>query len=82
MKINKKVIILFPIIVAVIVFLSLYYYYNREDGNSLTVSDKRWIEDNLSTIIDLEVVNNYPIMVKMAFFMNLPKILKRIQDLI
>ncbi len=61
MKINKKVIILFPIIVAVIVFLSLYYYYNREDGNSLTVSDKRWIEDNLSTIIDLEVVNNYPI---------------------
>ncbi len=61
MKINKKVIILVPILIAVIVFLSLYYYFNKEDSNALTVSDRRWIEDNLSTVIDLELISNYPV---------------------
>lgn len=61
MKLNKKLIILTPILIALIVFLSLYYYYNREDVNSLTVSDKKWIESNISTVFDIEVISNYPV---------------------
>jgi len=61
MKLNKKVLIITPIVIAMVVFLSLYYYYNREDHNSLTVGDKKWIESNSSTIFDLEVISNYPV---------------------
>lgn len=61
MKINKKLIILVPIIIAIVVFLSLYFYYNKEDINSLTVNDRKWIESNVSTIYDFELVSNYPI---------------------
>jgi len=61
MKLNKKLIIFIPIIIAVIVFLSLYFYFNSEDQNALTVSDKKWIESNSSTIYDLELISNYPV---------------------
>lgn len=61
MKLNKKLIIILPILIAVIVFLSLYFYYNKEDQNSLTVNDKKWIESNISTIFDFELISNYPV---------------------
>ncbi len=61
MKVNKKIVILLPIIIAIIVFISLYYYFNREDSNALTVGDKKWIKENLSTVVDLELISNYPI---------------------
>ena len=61
MKLNKKLIIFLPIVIAVVVFLSLYFYYNSEDQNSLTVSDKKWIESNISTVFDIELISNYPV---------------------
>lgn len=61
MKLNKKLIIIIPILIALIVFVSLYFYYNNEDQNSLTVNDRKWIESNISTIFDLEVISNYPV---------------------
>ena len=61
MKKNNKLFILIPILIALIVFVSLYYYYNREDQNSLTVSDKKWIETNGSIIFDIELISNYPV---------------------
>ena len=61
MKLNKKLIIFIPIIIALIVFLSLYFYYHREDQNALTVSDKKWIESNISTVFDFELISNYPV---------------------
>ena len=61
MKLNKKLIIIIPILIALIVFVSLYFYYNNEDQNSLTVKDRKWIESNISTIFDLEVISNYPV---------------------
>lgn len=61
MKQNKKLIILIPILIALIVFISLYFYYNKEDKNALTVNDKKWIESNISTIFDLELISNYPV---------------------
>ncbi len=61
MKLNKKLIIIIPILIALIVFVSLYFYYNKEDKNSLTVNDRKWIESNISTIFDLELISNYPV---------------------
>lgn len=61
MKLKKKWIVLMPILVALIVFVGLYYYYNREDENSFTVSENKWIEENSSTRIDFNIMNNYPI---------------------
>ena len=61
MKLNKKLIVIIPILIALIVFVSLYFYYNNEDQNSLTVNDRKWIESNISTIFDLEVISNYPV---------------------
>lgn len=61
MKKNKKLFILLPILIALTVFLFLYVYYHREDQNSLTVNDKKWIEQNSSTIFDLELISNYPV---------------------
>ena len=61
MKLKKKWLIGIPVIIAIIVFLGLYYYFNREDSNSFTVSDNKWIEEHLTTIIDFNMVNDYPI---------------------
>ena len=61
MKKNKILFILIPLLIALTVFLLLYIYYHREDQNSLTVNDKKWIEQNSSTIFDLELISNYPV---------------------
>jgi len=61
MKKSKKLFILIPIIIALIVFLTLYFYYYKEDKHSLTVNDKKWIEQNSSTVFDIEVISNYPV---------------------
>ena len=50
-----------PIIVALCVFLGLYYYFNKEDENSFTISENKWIKENLNTIIDFDVLNDYPV---------------------
>ena len=61
MKINKKLVIFIPILVAVLVFIGVYLYYYSEDINSLTVTDKNWIEENIQSLVDIEVVSDYPI---------------------
>lgn len=58
---NKKLVILFPIVIAVIVFVSLYMFFNNEDSNSFNVMEKRWLADNSRTIVDFELINNYPV---------------------
>ena len=60
MKINKKL-LLIPVVVAVVVFIAVYFYYYREDINSLTVTDKNWIEENVTSLVDIEVITDYPI---------------------
>ena len=61
MKLKKKWVITIPIIVALIVLVGLYYFYNRADSNSFTPSDKKWIEEHQSNVIDFEILNDYPI---------------------
>ncbi len=61
MKVNKKLIILTPIIIAVLVFIGVYFYYYNEDDNSLNVNEKHWIEENVTSLVDVEVMSDYPV---------------------
>lgn len=62
---NKKKFIIGSIgvvLVAVIIGLFSYFFFIKQDETStLTLSDKKWIESNKNTIIDLGVLNNIPV---------------------
>ena len=59
---KKKIIILIPIIIAAVAFIFVYRYYNHEDKTtSLTINEKKWVQDNKSKTIDIEVINDYPV---------------------
>ena len=59
---KKKLIIILPIIIAVLTFVYVYRYYNKEDKTTtLTLSEKRWVEENSDQTFDFEVVNDYPL---------------------
>ena len=59
---KKKLIIIIPIVIAVLVFAGLYGYLNyKDDKTNLTISDKQWIEDNKETKFDFEITNNIPV---------------------
>lgn len=61
MKMKKKWLIILPIVVALIIFVGLYCYFNNEDQNSFTIAENKWIKNNLSTIIDFDILNDYPV---------------------
>ena len=59
---KKKLIIIIPVLIALIAFIFVYRYYNKEDKTTtLTVSEKRWVEDNKDQTYDFEIVNDYPL---------------------
>ena len=59
---KKKLIIIVPLIIAIITFIFVYRYYNKEDKTTtLTVQEKRWVENNKEQTFDFEVVNDYPL---------------------
>lgn len=59
---KKKLLIILPIIIAAVTFFFVYRYYNKEDKTTtLTVSEKRWVEENKDQTFDFEVVNDYPL---------------------
>lgn len=59
---KKKLIIIIPVLIAAITFIFVYRYYNKEDKTTtLTVSEKRWVEENKDKTYDFEVVNDYPL---------------------
>ena len=59
---KKKLIIILPILIAAITFFFVYRYYNKEDKTTtLTVNEKRWVENNKEQAFDFEVVNDYPL---------------------
>ena len=61
MKNKRKLLLMVPLIIALCVFLGLYYYFNKEDENSFTISENKWIKENLNTIIDFDILNDYPV---------------------
>ena len=60
---KKKILMIFiPILIALIALFFVYRYYNKEDKTTtLTVSEKRWVEENKEQTYDFEVVNDYPL---------------------
>ena len=59
---KKKLIIIIPALIAAIAFVFVYRYYNKEDKTTtLTVTEKRWVQDNSKTAVDFEVINDYPL---------------------
>lgn len=59
---KKKLIIIVPIIIAIVAFIFVYRYYNHQDKETtLTIAEKRWVQENKSKTVDIEVVNDYPI---------------------
>ena len=59
---KKKILILLPIIIAVVTFVFVYRYYNKEDKTTtLTITEKRWVEENADKEFDFEIVNDYPL---------------------
>ena len=59
---KKKIIIFIPILIAVVTFTIVYRYYNTEDATtSLTIVEKKWVEDNKKNTVDFEVINDYPL---------------------
>ena len=59
---KKKTLIILPLLVVAVVFISVFIYYNKEDAKtSLTVNEKKWVEENNRDMIDIEVINDYPL---------------------
>lgn len=60
---RKKIfIIIIPIVIALVAFVGVYRYYNKEDKTTtLTVTEKRWVEENAEQAFDFEIVNDYPL---------------------
>ena len=59
---KKKLFFLIPIIIVVVVFFGVYGYYNKQDAkNALTITEKKWVEENKSNVIDFSVINDYPL---------------------
>lgn len=61
---NKKKISIIAIIVGVILIgLSIYFIFTKEDKNStLTLIEKQWIEANKNNVIDMSIVSNVPVL--------------------
>ena len=59
---KKKLFVIIPLIIAIVTFIFVYRYYNKEDKTTtLTVSEKRWVEEKKEKEYDFEVVNDYPL---------------------
>lgn len=62
---NKKKIILgsigFLIIALIIGLISYSIFIKQDEDSTLTLADKKWIEDNKNTVIDLGILNNIPV---------------------
>ena len=70
MKAKKKWFIILPIIIALVIFIGLYCYYNKEDQNSFTIAENKWIKENSNTIIDFKILNDYPVFGEDGVFRN------------
>lgn len=59
---KKKLFIIIPIIIALLTFVFVYRYYNKEDKTTtLTVAEKKWVQEHSDEAVDFEVVNDYPL---------------------
>ena len=56
---KKKTIIILPLVISLVVFFGVYFVLNHEDKDtSLSILEKRWLENNSSTKVNLDIVND------------------------
>ena len=54
---KRRIFIIFPLLIAGIAFFFVYRYYNKEDKTTtLTVTEKRWVEENKDLEFDFDDV--------------------------
>ncbi len=59
---NKKVRIIAIIVILILGSIGVVRFFTKEDQNTtLTVIEKKWIEDNKNNVIDFATLNNIPI---------------------
>ena len=59
---NKKVGIIAIIVILILGSIGIVRFFTKEDQNTtLTVIEKKWIEDNKNNVIDFATLNNIPI---------------------
>ena len=58
MKKNKKLKITIIVVVAVLLIIGFFVYNYFRDENKLTYSEKEWINNKASTVINANVLNN------------------------
>ena len=59
---KKKLFIIIPLLIAILTFVFVYRYYNKEDKTTtLTVAEKKWVQEHSDEAVDFEVVNDYPL---------------------
>ena len=60
---KKKLIVIIIVITTFILSISALLFFTKEDKNTtLTVAEKRWIEENKNNVIDFATLNNVPIL--------------------
>ena len=59
---NKKIGVIASIILILLIGGSLFYYFTKEDKNSLTVTEKSWIENNKNKLIDLSIPSDIAVL--------------------
>ncbi len=55
---NKKRLFILIGVIAVLVFIALFFIYYYHESNVLTSDDKKWISENGTKLIDIEVFND------------------------
>ena len=59
---KKKLLIILPILIAIATFVGVFFYFNYEDSEtSLTITEKRWLEENAKTKVNFEIINDLPL---------------------
>ncbi len=60
---KKTLWIVGPILICLLVFLGVYFFLNHEDKDtSLTILEKRWIESNSATKVNLDMINDMAVL--------------------
>ena len=59
---KKKYIIILPLLIVLVSLLIVFlYFYNINKSTSLSIAEKRWIENNSKSVINIDILNNYPV---------------------
>ena len=60
-KNNKKLFIILAIVLLIVTLTVVFVVRSNTNKRELTLSERRWIEDNKKSMIDIYVMNNLPV---------------------